>query len=166
VTIAFTAAFVFATVTGIGLIVPSLRLSRLVIGKRWAGYAAQQFGPVEQVLIDFLHVRTRRVMEVLLLESAAHLLLVSEIWIVIPAFGLALSWSDPFVMEGGVKFISTAFAFIPGQVGALEGVYALLAGAIGLPIAAGLTLALVRRLRGLLVAASGVVVLSRFRDRA
>jgi hypothetical protein len=166
VTIAFIASVAFAAATGIGLIVPSLRLSRLFIGQRWAEYAVQQFGPIERVLIEFLHIRTRRVVEVLLLETAAHLLLVSEIAIVMPAFGLELSWTDPFVLEGGAKFISIAFAFIPGEVGALEGVYALLASANGLPVAAGLTLALVRRLRGLLVSASGVVVLARFRDRA
>jgi hypothetical protein len=43
--------------------------------------------------------------------------------------------------------------------------YALLAGAIGLPAAAGLTLALVRRVRGLLVASAGVIVLALFGDR-
>ena len=70
-----------------------------------------------------------------------------------------------FPYEGGVKFVPIAFAFIPGQFGALEGVHALLAAAIGLPAAVGLTLALVRRMRGLLVAAVGVVVLAFSSDR-
>ena len=63
-------------------------------------------------------------------------------------------------MEGGVKFIAIAFAFIPGQFGALEGTYALVFAAIGLPAAVGLTVALVRRMRGLLVASVGVVMLA------
>jgi hypothetical protein len=69
------------------------------------------------------------------------------------------------ILEGGAKFIATAFAFIPGQMGASEGIYALLAGAIGLPTAAGLTLALVRRIRGLLVASVGVLVLTLLEGR-
>lgn len=161
VTIAFMAAFVFAAVTGIGLIVPILRASRVLIGRRRADYAAHEFGPVEGVLVAFLHAHPGRMAEVLAMETLAHLLLISEIWIVIQALSLPLSWTDPLILEGGAKFIATAFAFIPGQVGASEGVYALLAGAIGLPAAAGLTLALVRRMRGLLVAAAGVVVLAR-----
>jgi hypothetical protein len=58
--------------------------------------------------------------------------------------------------------VAIAFAFVPGQLGASESVYALLADAIGLPPAAGLTLALMRRLRGLIVAAAGVVALTIF----
>jgi hypothetical protein len=57
------------------------------------------------------------------------------------------------------------FAFVPGQFGASEVTYALLAAAIGLSTAAGLSLALVRRLRGLLVAAGGVLALTIFGDR-
>ena len=61
------------------------------------------------------------------------------------------------MIEGGVKFVGILFAFVPGQIGAAEGVYAWLAGAIGLAASAGLSLALVRRLRGLVVAVAGVV---------
>lgn len=47
ITIAFIAAFAFAAITGIGLIVPILRVSRLLIGARWAEHAAHEFGQVE-----------------------------------------------------------------------------------------------------------------------
>jgi hypothetical protein len=165
VAIAFMAACAFAAITGVGLIVPTLRSSRVVIGRRRAEYAAREFGPVEHVLVDFLHAHPGRLAEVLVLETAAHLLLILEIWIVIPALGLALSWIDALILEGGAKFIAIVFALVPGQVGASEGVYALLAVAVGLPTAAGLTLALVRRMRGLLVAAAGVMALARLGDR-
>jgi hypothetical protein len=89
-----------------------------------------------------------------------------EIWVVIPALGLGLSWTDALILEGGAKIIVIAFAVIPGQVGASEGVYALLAGAIGLPTAAGLTLALVRRMRGVLVTAASVVVRTSFANQS
>ena len=91
--------------------------------------------------------------------------MILEIWIVVAALGFRLPWRDPLIIEGGVKFIAVAFSFIPGQFGASEGVYALLFGAIGLPTAAGLTLALVRRVRGVLVAAAGVITLAFVGDR-
>jgi hypothetical protein len=162
---AFTGAFAFAAITGIGLIVPVLRASRVLIGPRRADYTAREFSPVEAAIVAFLHGRPGRLAEVLVMETAAHLLLIFEIWILIPALGYALSWTDPFILEGGVKFIGVAFVFVPGQVGVSEGVYALLARAIGLPTAAGLTLALVRRTRGLLVATAGVAVLARIVSR-
>jgi hypothetical protein len=158
-TVAFLVAFAFATITGIGLIVPILRFSRVVIGGRRAERAAQAFSRVEDVIIRFLHDHRTRLAEVLAIETSAHLLLVVEIWIVLVAIGASRSWDQSFILEGGVKFVGIAFAFIPGQFGALEGVYALLAGAIALPVAVGLTLALLRRVRDLLGAAAGLVVL-------
>ena len=63
-----------------------------------------------------------------------------------------------------MKVVDVAFAFVPGQLGASEGAYAWLAGAVGLPTAAGLSLALVRRFRGWLVALAGLVVLTMIGD--
>lgn len=158
--VAFIGAFTFAATRGVGLIVPILRASRPLIGARRAQRAADEFGRIEDLLVRFLHVHHRRLAEVLAIETVAHLLLIAEIWIVIAALGFPRSWSNLLILEGGVKFIGIAFAFIPGQVGASEAVYELLASAIGLPAAAGLTLALVRRMRALLVASAGVVVLA------
>jgi hypothetical protein len=64
------------------------------------------------------------------------------------------------VIEGAVKYIGLAFAFVPGQLGAAEGVYAFLTGVLGLSTTAGLTLALVRRLRSVVVAAIIMPVLT------
>lgn len=163
--VAFNVAFAFAAITGIGLIAPTVWASRGWIGVSRAALVADRIGQVERVLVAFLHACPGRLAEVLAIETAAHALLASEIGIVIAALGLPLSWPDPLIVEGGVKFISIAFFFVPGQLGASEGVYALLLPAIGLPAAAGLTVALVRRVRGLLVAGAGVVALAWFADR-
>ena len=165
VAVGFVAAFVFASLTGIGLIAPVVRFSYRVIGKRRADAAALAFGPIEAVIIAFLHGHPGRVARVLVTQTAAQVLLVTEVWVVIAGLGLAVSGTGSLILEGGAKFIATAFAFVPGQVGASEGAYALLAGAIGLPPAAGLTLALVRRMRGLLVASVGVIVLAFLEGR-
>jgi hypothetical protein len=161
-TVAFLLAFVCAATTGVGLIVPILRRSRFVIGARRAEQLAGIFTPIEDVLARFLHERPREVAEVLAIETIAHALLVLEVWVLLVALGLTFFWSAPLIVEGGVKFIAILFAFVPGQFGASEGVYALIARTLGLPPAAGLTLALVRRVRGLLVAAGGLLVLVWF----
>jgi hypothetical protein len=156
-TIAFLVAFAFATMTGIGLIVPILRGSRVLVGAGRAERAAEAFSRVEHAIIQFLYEHRGRLTEVLALETAAHVLLVLEIWVVLVALGVSNSWYRAFILEGGMKFVPIVFGFIPGQLGALEGAYAMVAGAIGLPPALGLTLALMRRVRDLLTAGAGLV---------
>jgi hypothetical protein len=165
ITVGFLMSFGFASVSGIGLLVPMLRASGLLIGRQRAARAAGELRPIEDVIVRFLHTVPIRLAQVLSIELAAQLLLVVEVWIVLRGLGFSPSLTDALIVEGGAKFVGIAFAFVPGQLGALEGVSALLAGAIGLPLAAGLSLALVRRVRGLLVAAAGVVALTGFRTR-
>jgi hypothetical protein len=121
---------------------------------------ASRVDPIERVLVGFMHAHPRRMCGVLAIEAAGHALLAAEVWVVLAALGLPLAPADPLLVEGGVKFISVAFFFIPSQVGVSEGVYSLLVSALGFPAAAGLTLALVRRVRGLIVAGAGVIVLA------
>jgi len=159
-TIAFTVAFFIAAVTGVGLIVPIVRRLGAIAGRDRADRAAVRLDPVERVLVSFMHNRPARLAEVFAIEAGGHALLAIEIWVVVRALGLHLALADPFVLEGSTKFIGIVFFFIPGQFGASEGVYALLFGAIGLPAAAGLTMALVRRIRALVVAGGALAVLA------
>ena len=100
-----------------------------------------------------------RLAEVIAAEMVTHSLMAAEIWVIFAALGLPFSPVDPFVVEGSVKFVNIAFFFVPGQVGAQEGVYSLVLVALGLPSAVGLTISLVRRLRALLVATLGLFFL-------
>jgi hypothetical protein len=159
VMIAFTIGVVAAAATGVGLIVPMVRAFGAGAGRARVDALAARIDPIERVLVTFMHARPGRLAEVLAIETAGHALLACEIWIVIRALGFAVSPADPFIVEGAVKFISVAFFFVPGQVGASEGVYTLLFSAIGLPGAAGLTMALVRRVRGLIVAGIGLMAI-------
>jgi hypothetical protein len=161
--IAFLAACAWAAITGVGVIVPMLRWSRVVVGASAAGWATDKVAPIERVLVEFLHVQHRRVAEVLAIQTASHLLLIFEVWVVLRALGFS-GTLHALIIEGGAKLIGLVFAFVPGQVGAAESVYVLLARAVGLPAAVGLTLALVRRVRGLLVGAIGVGALTLFTD--
>jgi glycosyltransferase 2 family protein len=156
----FTAGFAVAAISGVGLIVPVVRRAGRVVGHQRAERAVAAIEPVERVIVSFMHARPARLAEVLALEASVHTLLALEVVTVLFALELPFSWRDPFIVEGGVKFISVVFFFIPGQVGASESVYTILFEALGFSAAAGLTLALVRRVRALLVAAAGTVALS------
>src|SRR5262249_49844802 len=129
-----------------------------------AARMADQFERVEAGIMSFLHDHPRRLGEVLAIETIAQALLVIEVWILIVALGFARSWIQPLVIEGGVKFVGVVFAFIPGQFGASEGTYSLIAGAVGLPPAVGLTVALVRRFRGVFVAVAGLIAVTLWSD--
>ena len=161
--IAFLAACAWAAITGVGVIGPMLRWSRVVVGTSAAGWATDKVAPIERALVEVLHQHHRRCAEVLAIQTASHLLLILEVWVVLRALGFS-SALHALIIEGGAKLIGLVFAFVPGQVGAAESVYVLLVRAVGVPAAAGLTLALVRRVRGLLVGAIGVVALTLFKD--
>ena len=143
---AVTAGFAVAAATGVGLIVPVLR-------RFGATAAAARVDPIERMLVGFMRGQPRRLAQVLVLESIGQTLLVLEIFIVVRGLGFAFSASQSFIVEGAVKFISVAFFFVPGQIGASEGIYTLLFASLGLPGAVGLTMMLCRRLRALIVAA-------------
>jgi hypothetical protein len=146
------AAFVYAAVSGIGLIVPLVRWSARLIGHR-ATIAAQKIDRAERVLVHFLRHRRRALAEVLAIDSISQVLLILEVYVVLTGLVGMPRWWYPVVIEGAVKYISLAFAFVPGQVGAAEGVYAFLTDLLGLTATAGLTLALVRRIRSVITAA-------------
>jgi hypothetical protein len=156
----FTAGVAVAAISGTGLVVPAVRRAGAIAGRQRAAAAVARIDPVERVLVDFMHRRPARLTEVLLIEAAGHALLALEIAAVLRALAIPFGAADPLIIEGGAKFISVAFFFIPGQVGASEGVYALLFRAVGFTSAAGLTMALVRRVRSLIVAGTGVAVLT------
>ncbi|HUK33093.1 MAG TPA: lysylphosphatidylglycerol synthase domain-containing protein [Vicinamibacterales bacterium] len=160
-TTAFLAAVLFAAVTGVGLIVPILRATRRVLGVR-AERAARHFTSIEALMIDLLHNHPKRCLRVAAIEVMAQATLVSELWLILGALGIARSWSSALIVEGGIKFVGTAFSFIPGQLGASETVYTVLARAIGLPMSVGLAVALIRRLRSIAVATAGVLALTLF----
>jgi len=150
-----TIACLHAVVTGQGVVASALRR----VGSRGAALAAR-VAPAEDVLVTFLSRRKGRLLEVLVIQLIGHALLAAEVAIVFRELRLVSSWSDALIFEGAAKFIAAAFFFVPGQVGAQEGVYTLIAGAIGAPPAAGLTLALARRLRNILVGAVGLLLMS------
>jgi hypothetical protein len=151
---AITLGVAFAAATGIGLIAPVVRWAVLRLRRGFT--VIPRIEALEQVLVGFLSTRRQRALEVLLVQAAAHAALALEVWIVFRALNFDVAWTVPLLFEGAVKFVDVAFFYVPGHLGAQEGFYALVARALGLPPAAGLALAVIRRIRGLVVGAAGL----------
>ncbi len=149
-----TTGTLIASITGVGLIAPAIRATASVV-PRQASLLLERIVPVESVLVAILHERPARLTAVIGTELAGHTLLAIEIWVVTAFLGFSIPITAPLIVEGAVKFIGTLFFFVPGQLGVNEGAYALLITAIGLPPGAGVTLALVRRARALIIGGIG-----------
>lgn len=111
----------------------------------------------EDIVLLVLRDRLLLFLQVVLIEVSAQLLMVWELVVFLRGVGEPFVTIHPFLLEAVTKFIGFAFFFIPGQVGASEGVYAVAFEQVGLSAAAGFALALVRRLRSMLVAGAGLV---------
>ena len=107
--------------------------------------------------------RCRRLAHVAWWETVFHIAAVAEVWLVLRllpgAAGATLV--DAFLLESAGRFVTVAFKFIPYRLGIDEAGSGAVAQAIGIGPAAGVTLALVRRLRILCLNACGLVVLAR-----
>lgn len=114
---------------------------------------------MEDLILLVLRERRARLGLILAFQVAANLFLMLEVFVALRAMGVAVPTHYPFLIEGGIKFVSVAFFFIPTQVGVSEGTYAILFDTLGVTAAAGVSLAFIRRLRTLAVAAIGLVAI-------
>jgi hypothetical protein len=90
-----------------------------------------------------------------------------EVWVILRVMpgGSATSLQDAFLMETTGRFITVAFKFVPYRLGVDEMGSGSIAQLIGLGGPTGVALALVRRVRILLLNVLGIAVLARDRRR-
>lgn len=158
----FTAAVVFAAITGIGLIEPSVRRIGPVLGQKRADALVFRVRAAEKPLLVLLHGSPSRFAEAVCVETMAHGLFVLEVWLLFRSLGLGSHPAAPFIVEGSVKFINAAFFFVPGQLGAAEGVNAGIVAALGFAPAVGVALSLMRRARAAVVSLVGALAAPAF----
>ena len=115
---------------------------------------------VEDLLLDVMHDRPARFAGILLIETASHALHILELYLIIRALELGAGIGTAVLIEGAAKFIGLAFFFVPGQVGASEGAHTIIFEVVGLPATAGFVVPFVRRIRGVVVAALGLLGIS------
>ncbi|MSO61606.1 MAG: hypothetical protein EXQ50_05895 [Acidobacteria bacterium] len=160
-------AIVVAAVVGLWLArsQPAL-LSRFApLITRLAGRAAVPVDAIREVesrIYGVLGWPLMRLAHVGLWEATFHVFAVAEVWLVLRLLPGAATATigDAFLLESAGRFVTIAFKFIPYRLGIDEAGSGAVAQAIGMGPAAGVTLALVRRLRILVLNAFGLVRLA------
>lgn len=160
----FVFASVFAIIRRIYLVGALIKWARkLSVIQAHLSFNDQDVRDTEDLLLVTLRDRPWLLLSILIIETAAQTLLVLEVFLVLRATHEFRSVLDPLLIEGATKFTGLVFFFVPGQIGAAEGVYALVFKALGLQASAGFALALTRRLRSLLFAGIGLAITPHFK---
>jgi hypothetical protein len=115
---------------------------------------------MEDLLFGVLRDRPGRFAHILTLEAIAQVLMAAELWWILKMTGIATGLGTAFVLDAANKFTGFAFFFVPGQIGAAEGVNVVMFQALGFSSVAGITVALARRIRSALTAGAGLLVLT------
>jgi len=102
-----------------------------------------------------------RIAHVGLWEIAFHVGAVAEVWLVLRLLVPDITVAEAFLLESAGRFVTVAFKFVPYRLGIDEAGSGAVATALGLPPAIGVTLALIRRLRIIVLNAFGLLRLAR-----
>jgi hypothetical protein len=102
-----------------------------------------------------------RIANVALWEAAFHVAAVAEVWLVLRLLVPDITIAEAFLLESAGRFVTVAFKFVPYRLGIDEAGSGAVAAVLGMPPAVGVTLALVRRIRIIVLNAIGVAVLIR-----
>jgi hypothetical protein len=118
---------------------------------------------VEARIYAVLQWPISRLLHVASWEAAFHVLAVAEVWFVLQLLPSAreITFSDAFLMESAGRFVTIAFKFVPYRLGIDEAGSGAIAQALGLSAGTGVALALVRRLRIIVLNAAGIARLIR-----
>jgi hypothetical protein len=142
----------------------------LVVGRagRWmapTAMAAERLREIERLFYTVFSWPFARIARVALWEAAFHVVAVMEVLLVLRLlpWGSGVTLVDAFVLESTGRLIVVAFKFIPYRLGVDEAGSAVVARALSLDPALGVTLALVRRIRVLFWNAVGLIVLAIIR---
>jgi len=97
-------------------------------------------------------------------QAAFHAAAVVEVWLILSVLsGWQTSLADAFVLETTGRLVTVLFKVVPFRVGVDEAGAAVVAAAIGVPVSDAVALALVRKLRIVVLNAAGLAVLARAR---
>ena len=106
-----------------------------------------------------------RIAHVSLWEVAFHVGAVAEVFVVLRLLVPDITLTESFLLESAGRFVTVAFKFVPYRLGIDEAGSGAVAGVLGLPPMTGVTLALVRRIRIIVLNAIGLLLLARHRAR-
>ncbi|HVF51637.1 MAG TPA: lysylphosphatidylglycerol synthase transmembrane domain-containing protein [Pyrinomonadaceae bacterium] len=135
-------------------------LSARGIGRRVLAGRGERVRALEDRVYGFYERNRARFLPILLLEASFHLAGVAEAYVTLYfIFGSPPSILNAFVLESVNRVINVVFKFVPMRVGIDEAGTGMLAKALQLGTATGVTLAIVRKARMLFWTAVGVALL-------
>ncbi|MGH9840826.1 MAG: lysylphosphatidylglycerol synthase domain-containing protein [Blastocatellia bacterium] len=102
---------------------------------------------LEEYVFDFYSRRPKDFFLLALCEAAFHFAGVLEIYATLRLMGVDLNFATAFMLESVNRAINIAFIFVPALVGVDEALTRLLTDTLGLGGTAGVTLAIVRKIR-------------------
>ena len=104
-----------------------------------------------------------RIAHVALWEVAFHVAAVAEVFVVLRLLVPDITLTETFLLESAGRFVTVAFKFVPYRLGIDEAGSGAVAAVLGLPPVTGVTLALVRRIRIIVLNAIGLALLVKHR---
>jgi hypothetical protein len=102
---------------------------------------------LEEYVFDFYSRRPKDFLLLALCEAAFHFAGVLEIYATLRLIGVDLNFATAFMLESVNRAINIAFIFVPALVGVDEALTKLVTDTLGLGGTAGVTLAIVRKIR-------------------
>lgn len=140
-------------------------LSRLApLVTKLAGKSAASAGAIREVEAHIYAVPQwpiARIARVVSWEIAFHIAAVAEVWVVLSALVPGVTVADAFLLESAGRFVLVVFKFVPYRLGIDEAGSGAVAAVLGFSPAIGVTLALIRRLRIMILNAFGLIPLVR-----
>jgi hypothetical protein len=126
-----------------------------------SGAPAETLREVEALIYAVPQWPVGRIAQVVAWTVAFHVAAVAEVWVVLAAVVPDVTIADAFLLESAGRFVLVAFKFVPYRLGIDEAGSGAIAAVLGFSPATGVTLALVRRLRIIVLNAFGIVLLAR-----
>ena len=116
---------------------------------------------IESRIYSVLRWPLVRILNVAGWEAMFHVLAVAEVWMVLRLLpgGESITVADAFLMESAGRFVTIAFKFVPYRLGIDEAGSGAVSTVLGLGAATGVTLALVRRIRIIVLNGFGLLKL-------
>jgi phosphatidylglycerophosphate synthase len=125
--------------------------------RHWVESKREAIQSVEDRLLDFFHHSPGAFRMNLVLQMAGQVAAVLEVYLVLRLMGHAVGFSSALAIEGLTKLVNVIGMINPGNAGTFEGGNMLFAKLVGVTGTAGLTLALIRRVRALFWTAVGAI---------
>lgn len=124
----------------------------------WFKSQAEGIEATETKIHDFYNRRGSTFYLVLLLDLAANLVNILEVYLILYFIGVNVNLMLSYIIEVMMKVVNILFFFVPGQIGVLEGGNALVFRALGLAASAGVTLSLIEKIRTLFWGGYGLAI--------